>query len=47
VLRQAIYRDYQRVVGSQLLSLVKAQPQLEASRLDGPPLGGPGRCRAG
>ena len=40
VLRQAIYRDYQRVVGSQLLSLVKAQPQLEAiRRLDGPPLG--------
>jgi len=39
VLRQAIYRDYQRLVGSQLLSLVKAQPQLEAiRRLDGPPL---------
>ena len=40
VLRQALYRDYQRTVGSQLLSLVKAQPQLEAiRRLDGPPLG--------
>ena len=38
-LRQSIYRDYQRQVGSQLLSLVKAQPQLEAiRRLDGPPL---------
>lgn len=40
VLRQSIYRNYQRQVGSQLLSLVKAQPQLEAiRRLDGPPLG--------
>jgi hypothetical protein len=40
VLRQAIYRDYQRLVGSQLLNLVKAQPQLEAiRRLDGPPVG--------
>jgi hypothetical protein len=39
VLRQSIYRDYQRVVGRELLSLVKAQPQLEAiRRLDGPPL---------
>ena len=39
-LRQTIYRDYQRQVGSQLLSLVKSQPQLEAiRRLDGPPLG--------
>jgi hypothetical protein len=39
VLRQSIYRSYQRQVGSQLLSLVKAQPQLEAiRRLDGPPL---------
>jgi hypothetical protein len=38
-LRQSIYRDYQRVVGGDLLSLVKAQPQLEAiRRLDGPPL---------
>ena len=38
-LRQTIYRDYQRAVGSELLSLVKAQPQLEAiRRLDGPPL---------
>jgi hypothetical protein len=40
VLRQAIYRDYQRTVGARLLSLVKSQPQLEAiRRLDGPPLG--------
>jgi hypothetical protein len=39
VLRQALYRDYQRVIGSQLLNLVKWQPQLEAiRRLDGPPL---------
>jgi len=39
VLRQSIYRDYQRQVGGELLSLVKAQPQLEAiRRLDGPPL---------
>jgi hypothetical protein len=39
MLRQSIYRDYQRQVGSQLLSLVKAQPQLEAiRRLDGPSL---------
>ncbi len=35
--RQSLYRDYQRSVGSQLLQLVKAQPQLEAiRRLDGP-----------
>jgi hypothetical protein len=40
VLRQSLYRDYQRAVGGELLSLVKAQPQLEAiRRLDGPPLG--------
>jgi len=40
VLRQALYRDYQRLVGSQLLNLVRAQPYLEAiRRLDGPPLG--------
>ncbi|HZI79594.1 MAG TPA: hypothetical protein VFD69_08775 [Vicinamibacterales bacterium] len=39
ILRQALYRDYQRVVGGRLLSLVKSQPQLEAiRRLDGPPL---------
>jgi hypothetical protein len=39
VLRQALYRDYQRAVGTELLNLVKAQPQLEAiRRLDGPPL---------
>ena len=30
VLRQSIYRDYQRAVGSQLLGLVKVRPQLEA-----------------
>jgi hypothetical protein len=40
MLRQSLYRDYQRQVGSQLLNLVRAQPQLEAiRRLDGPPLG--------
>ncbi len=39
LLRQGIYRDYQRAVGSQLLGLVKAQPQLEAiRRLAGPRL---------
>jgi hypothetical protein len=39
VLRQSIYRDYQRTVGTEIISLVKAQPQLEAiRRLDGPPL---------
>ena len=36
-LRQGLYRDYQRSVGSQLLQLVKAQPLLEAIRnLEGP-----------
>ena len=36
-IRQALYREYQRVVGSQLLQLVKAQPALEAvRRLEGP-----------
>lgn len=40
VLRQGLYRDYQRMIGGELLSLVKAQPQLEAiRRLEGPPLG--------
>ena len=40
VLRQALYREYQRHVGSQLLQLVRSQPHLEAiRRLDGPPLG--------
>jgi hypothetical protein len=35
--RQSLYRDYQRSVGSQLLQLVKAQPLLEAIRtLEGP-----------
>ena len=35
--RQALYRDYRRVVGTQLLQLVKAQPALEAvRRLEGP-----------
>jgi hypothetical protein len=39
LLRQGIYQDYQRTVGSQLIGLVKAQPQLEAiRRLDGPRL---------
>ena len=38
VVRQDLYRRYQRVVGSQLMQLVKAQPSLEAiRRLDGPP----------
>jgi hypothetical protein len=38
-LRQGLYRDYQRLVGSQLLLLVRAQPQLESiRRLDGPSL---------
>jgi hypothetical protein len=35
--RQSLYRDYQRSVGTQLLQLVKAQPSLEAiRRLEGP-----------
>jgi hypothetical protein len=35
--RQSLYRDYQRSVGSQLLQLVKAQPTLDAIRtLEGP-----------
>ena len=35
--RQSLYRDYQRSVGTQLLQLVKAEPLLEAiRRLDGP-----------
>ena len=35
--RRSLYRDYQRSVGSQILQLVKAQPQLDAiRRLDGP-----------
>jgi hypothetical protein len=35
--RQSLYQDYQRSVGSQIMQLVKAQPQLEAiRRLDGP-----------
>ena len=37
IVRQALYRDYRRVVGSQLLQLAKAQPALEAvRRLEGP-----------
>jgi hypothetical protein len=37
--RQSLYRDYRRVVGKQILQLVKAQPALEAvRRLDGPSL---------
>ena len=36
-IRQALYRDYSRAVGTQLLQLVKAQPALEAiRRLEGP-----------
>jgi hypothetical protein len=36
-IRRAIYREYQRTVGSQLLQLVKSQPSLEAiKRLEGP-----------
>jgi hypothetical protein len=36
--RQSLYRDYQRSVGSQLLQLVKAEPHLQAIRkLEGPP----------
>jgi hypothetical protein len=39
LLRQAVYQDYQRVVGMQLIGLVKARPSLEAiRRLDGPKL---------
>lgn len=39
LLRQGIYQEYQRAVGSQLLGLVKVQPLLEAiRRLDGPRL---------
>jgi len=38
-LRQSIFQGYQRSVGTQLVGLVKAQPQLEAiRRLDGPRL---------
>lgn len=37
-IRQGLYRDYRRAVGTQLLQLVKAQPALEAvRRLEGPP----------
>lgn len=36
-IRRALYRDYQRAVGSQLLQLVKSQPALESiRRLEGP-----------
>ena len=36
-IRQALYRDYRRVVGNQMLQLVKIQPALEAvRRLEGP-----------
>ena len=38
-LRQSFFADYQRTVGSQVLVLVKAKPQLEAIRaLEGPEL---------
>ncbi len=37
MVRRGIYRDYQRIVGVQLLQLVQVQPSLEAiRRLDGP-----------
>jgi hypothetical protein len=37
-IRVALYQDYQRHVGSQIIQLVKTQPALEAiRRLDGPP----------
>lgn len=37
VVRRSLYRDYYRLVGTQLLQLVKAQPSLEAiRRLEGP-----------
>jgi hypothetical protein len=36
-IRRSLYRDYQRSVGTQLLQLVKIQPELEAiRRFDGP-----------
>ncbi len=36
-IRRALYRDYERTVGAQLLQLVKSQPALESiRRLDGP-----------
>lgn len=38
-LRQSLYAQYQRAVGSQIVQLVQSQPQLEAiRRLDGPEL---------
>ena len=40
LLRQDVYQDYQRMVGSQFIGLVKARASLEAiRRLDGPKLG--------
>jgi len=37
-IRRALYNEYQRLIGVQLIQLVKAQPALEAiRRLDGPP----------
>src|SRR5687767_9815162 len=39
LLRQDVYQDYQRMIGSQLMGLVKARGSLEAiRRLDGPKL---------
>ncbi len=38
LVRRSAYQDYQRRVGSQIVQLVKAEPQLDAiRRLDGPP----------
>lgn len=40
LLRQDVYQDYQRMIGSQFIGLVKARASLEAiRRLDGPKLG--------
>jgi hypothetical protein len=40
LLRQDVYQDYQRMIGSQFIGLVKARGSLEAiRRLDGPKLG--------
>ena len=40
LLRQDVYQDYQRMIGSQFMGLVKARASLEAiRRLDGPKLG--------
>lgn len=39
-LRQSLYSDYQREVGTQIVQLVRSKPELESIRaLDGPPVG--------